>query len=498
MPPLKSFAAVAFIAVFSACGESTSPPTPTSIAPDAGAVTEATVGTTLGAAPTFVVRDQNGNPLAGVSVTVVVTAGGGTLAGAPTQTAAGPTSVGTWTLGTVAGINTITVTAAGLTPLMITVNGRAGPPVSMIVVSGEGASVLAGALVAPSPVVQVRDQFENGVPGVTVTFDVAAGDGSLAASSATTNVNGFATVPQWRLGPSDVAQVLTATAGSLATTINAYIQTGYFIDLRFFGPQMPAEAAEAFTAAAARIRGAVVGDLPSIDAGPGQDLTSCGVAGTSISGVIDDIVIYAAVVDLDGPGNVLANAGPCFVRSVGRQPVIGSMRFDAADIQTLINSGRLRDVIQHEMLHVVGIGTMWPSFSLVQGAGTGNSRYTGPLGIAGCVAIGGTTTCAGGIPLETSGGAGSADSHWRENSFLNELMTPFINLTSNPMSAMTIQSLGDIGYQTNQLAADSYGIAASSSSLLFSLSGQSDVWEVTEKPRFLISPSGRVTKVPTQ
>ena len=49
---------------------------------------------------------------------------------------------------------------------------------------------------------------------------------------------------------------------------------------------------------------------------------------------------------MDGPGNVLANAGPCFVRSVGRQPVIGSMRFDAADIQNLINSGRLRDVIQ--------------------------------------------------------------------------------------------------------------------------------------------------------
>jgi hypothetical protein len=496
---LKSFpVSLALVAVLSACGESTSPPTPTSIAPDAGAVTEATVGTTLGTAPTFVVRDQNGNPLAGVSVTVVVTAGGGTLTGAPTQTAAGPTSVGTWTLGTVAGPNTITVTAAGLTPLVITVNGRAGPPVSMVVVSGEGMSVLAGAVVTPSPVVQVRDQFENGVSGVTVTFGVSAGDGSLAASTATTNANGFATVPQWRLGPSDIAQTLAVTAGSLATTVNAFIQTSYFIDLRFFGPEMPAAAAEAFTAAAARIRGAVVGDLQNIDAGAGQDLASCGVPGTSISGVIDDVVIYAAVIELDGPGNVLANAGPCFVRSVGRQPVIGSMRFDAADIQSLINSGRLRDVIQHEMLHVVGIGTMWPAFGWLQGAGSGNSRFTGPVGTAACVAIGGTTTCAGGIPLETSGGAGSADSHWRESIFFNELMTPFINATFNPMSVMTIRSLDDIGYQTNQLAADSYTVAASSSSLLFSLSGQSDGWEVTEKPRFLITTNGRVTRVPTQ
>src|SRR5687767_11283414 len=157
MPQTKlRLATLALIGIFSACGESTSPPAPTTIAPEPQAVNEATVGTTLGTSPTFVVKDQNGNALAGVPVTVTVTAGGGTLTGAPTQTSAGPTSVGAWTLGTVAGVNTITITVAGLAPLVISVTGRAGPPVSMAVVSGQGLSTLAGAVVTPSPIVQVR------------------------------------------------------------------------------------------------------------------------------------------------------------------------------------------------------------------------------------------------------------------------------------------------------------------------------------------------------
>ena len=491
-------ATLALIGILSACGESTSPPTPTTITPEAQAVTEATVGTTLGTAPTFVVKDQNGNPLAGVPVTVTVTAGGGTLTGAPTQTSAGPTPVGAWTLGTAAGVNTITITVAGLAPLVISVIGRAGPPVSMVVVSGQSLSTLAGAVVTPSPIVQVRDQFNNGVPGITVTFTVAAGEGSLGGSTATTNTNGFATVPQWRVGKSDVPQAVTATAGAFSANIEAFIQTGYHIDLRFFGAQMPAEAVSAFIAAAARIRGAVIGDLPNIDAGAGQDLTGCGVPGTTITGVIDDVVIYAAVVPIDGPGKVLANAGPCFIRNPGRQPVIGSMRFDEADMQNLINSGRLRDVIQHEMLHVVGFGTMWDTFGLIDGAGTPASRFTGPLGTAACVAIGGSATCSGGIPLETGVGEGSDDSHWRESNFSNELMTPFINATDNPLSSMSIQSLGDIGYQTNQLAADTYGLAGSSANLLFSLTAQAGQWEVNRKPQFLITPAGRVTRMEQQ
>jgi hypothetical protein len=280
--------------------------------------------------------------------------------------------------------------------------------------------------------------------------------------------------------------------------VPAFINTDYDIDLRFFGPSMPPSAAAAFNAAAARIRGAVPGDLVDISAGAGQDLTDCGVPGTVISGIIDDIVIYATVFSIDGEGGILASAGPCFVRSLGRQTIIGVMRFDADDIQRLVNQGRLLDVIMHEMFHVVGIGTLWNSYGFLQGAGSPDSRFTGPLGAAACIASGGAGVCAGGIPLETGGGAGTADSHWRESVFQTELMTGFIGAV-NPLSVMSIQSLGDVGYSTNQNSADSYGVPApSSSSLLQSVFGDGQTWEITEKPRFTMTTTGRVTRLERQ
>ena len=49
------------------------------------------------------------------------------------------------------------------------------------------------------------------------------------------------------------------------------------------------------------------------------------------------------------------------------------------------------------------------------------------------------------IPLELTGGPGTAYSHWSEATFGNELMTGYID-TDNTLSYMTVASLGDLGY----------------------------------------------------
>ncbi len=486
--------ALTFISI--ACGESTGPPKPSSIAPDATTIADGMAGIVMSPQPSFVVKDDNGNALGGVSITVSVTGGGGTLANAPTQTlSGGATPVGQWTLGTVAGANSVTITVEGLAPLVITIVGRPGPPASVAFIAGSGQAALAGNLLPIAPVAQVRDQFNNGVPGVVVQFAIVDGEGSLLSFSVTTNASGNAPAPQWRLGKSAIPQTLRATAGAFSATLQATVITDYLIDLRFNGPPMPPAAEAAFTAAAARIRGAVVGDLPDVSAGAGVDLTDCGLPGVSISGVIDDVVIYASVMAMDGRGGVLARAGPCFVRSVGRQTVIGIMQFDSDDIQPLIDNSRLRDVIQHEMLHVVGIGTLWNAYGLLAGAGTSDARYTGTLGVAACIAIGGAAVCPTHIPVENTGGSGTADSHWRESVFATELMTGFVG-SVNPLSAMTIQSLGDVGYSTNQFAADSYTIPGqSASSILGEFTEPPPPWEETKLPVFTISPAGTVTRI---
>ena len=66
-----------------------------------------------------------------------------------------------------------------------------------------------------------------------------------------------------------------------------------------------------------------------------------------------------------------------------------------------------------------------------------------------------------GVPVENSGGEGTRDSHWREAVMANELMTGFVSPGSNPLSAITIGSLEDIGYQVDYSAADPYTVPPS-------------------------------------
>ena len=58
------------------------------------------------------------------------------------------------------------------------------------------------------------------------------------------------------------------------------------------------------------------------------------------------------------------------------------------------------------------------------------------------------------------GGPGTADAHWRELVFDNELMTGFVNFGTNPLSGITVASLADVGYAVNLAGADPYSIPA--------------------------------------
>jgi hypothetical protein len=62
-----------------------------------------------------IVRDQNGAVMAGVSVTFAVTAGGGSITGGTVvSSGSGVATVGSWTVGTAEGVNTLTATSGSL------------------------------------------------------------------------------------------------------------------------------------------------------------------------------------------------------------------------------------------------------------------------------------------------------------------------------------------------------------------------------------------------
>jgi len=221
------------------------------------------------------------------------------------------------------------------------------------------------------------------------------------------------------------------------------------ITLEFVGSFTPARTA-AFTNAAQRWSQVIHSGLSNISLSYAAN--GCGAASPAFSGVIDDVRISASVVEIDGPNKVLASAGPCYYRTSGGLAVAGSMSFDIADIDALEASGDLNDVVLHEMGHVLGIGTL-PGWSSQQtGVGTASSSFVGPRTLGVWQALGGT----GPVPVENNGVAGTTDSHWRESTFDRELMTGYEDAGLDPLSRLTIGALGDLGYQVDLGAADSF------------------------------------------
>jgi hypothetical protein len=76
-----------------------------------------------------------------------------------------------------------------------------------------------------------------------------------------------------------------------------------------------------------------------------------------------------------------------------------------------------------------------------------------------------TLGASGNVPVESLGGPGTRDSHWRETTFGSELLTGFVNPGFNPVSRMTIASLADLGYQVTLDTADSYSLPGGMTSL---------------------------------
>ncbi|MEZ4413395.1 MAG: hypothetical protein R2910_10455 [Gemmatimonadales bacterium] len=145
----------------------------------------ATVGTAVGAPPSVVVRDAGSNPVANVPVSFAVTAGGGSVVGAAATTnASGIATLTSWTLGTVAGTNTVTATVGALAPVPFNATGTAAAASKLAVIQQPSTSAASGAAFAQQPTVQVQDAAGNPVAesGTVVTASIASGGGTLGGT----------------------------------------------------------------------------------------------------------------------------------------------------------------------------------------------------------------------------------------------------------------------------------------------------------------------------
>src|SRR5437588_3809959 len=98
--------------------------------------------------PAVLVTDRFANPIPNVSVTFAIGSGGGTVGGVLQQTtnANGVATVGSWTLGTAAGQNTVTATSAGLSGSPITFTATGINAAAAQLIPGTPSTVFAGAV----------------------------------------------------------------------------------------------------------------------------------------------------------------------------------------------------------------------------------------------------------------------------------------------------------------------------------------------------------------
>ena len=204
---------------------------PSSIEGVAGDDQGAAVGAPVPIDPSVLVRDADGNPLAGIPVTFTVTGGGGTVSdNTPVTGSDGVATVGEWKLGTTAGENTLSAAVAGQdlsgSPVVFTATGAAGgvsaeqttvtaAPATISASSGSSASTIT---------VTVRDQFDNPLPGVEVALAVDGAGSNLVQPAGPTNASGVTT---GSLSSTAVGiRTVSATAGGIAIAQTATVTVG--------------------------------------------------------------------------------------------------------------------------------------------------------------------------------------------------------------------------------------------------------------------------------
>ncbi len=298
----------------------------------------------------------------------------------------------------------------------------------------------------------------NPVAGATVQW---VQEGFDALTTLTDNAGEVGVVlPTERAGTfSGRAQLMSGTAtertATYAYTVNpaSANSNAYGVEVRFIG-NVPTSLRTAATLAAEKLSRIITANAGSLTLA-NQDMSSCGNwVPSPYSGPVNSHLMFVAVTNIDGQGGTLARAGPCLMatRSLA---VVSSVQFDLGDVA--MPQSELNSIILHEALHAVGLGTFDGWTNLLTGAGTSAPLFTGSAANAAWRTLGGSRFQFAGVPVENTGGEGTADGHWREEVLGRELMTGYHDSgTTNPLSALTIAALSDLGYRVDPSAAEPY------------------------------------------
>jgi hypothetical protein len=194
-----------------------------SIAANGGNAQSATVNMAVAVAPSVIVRDQFNNPAPGTTITFAVRSGGGSVTGGSQQTSAsGSATVGSWTLGTTAGPDTLTATSGGLSgsPVIFAATATAGAA-TKLAFTQQPTSAQAGVPITPAVQVSAQDSYGNTATSYATAIAVAIGtnpnSGILTGTTSVLPSAGAATFANLSIDKTGTGYTLVTSSGSLSS-----------------------------------------------------------------------------------------------------------------------------------------------------------------------------------------------------------------------------------------------------------------------------------------
>ena len=226
--------------------------------------------------------------------------------------------------------------------------------------------------------------------------------------------------------------------------------------------------------AARRFEAIITQGLPNVDfSSNGFDFVADGGRVTrKIEDTVDDLRIFVLKTHY---GTYAGAARPDYVRTGNPTglPAVGAIFMDSfalarREADSVWQEERLvRDLMLHEIAHVLGFGSLWQEFGLLHEP-LEDTYFSGELAIRAFNAAGGEPYVGNKVPVEGGlfGGSCGSASHWNpyvfrglDRQFGAELMEPTVE-QEHALSAITIQSLADLGYVVDVRQADPYSLPA--------------------------------------
>ena len=245
------------------------------------------------------------------------------------------------------------------------------------------------------------------------------------------------------------------------------VDASFDIEIVFIGNDITTTHQSFIRRAADRWEAIITEDIPDIAAGfDSNDHAASwwsqwdrvGIGPLRVQESIDDVRIYVG--QMKAGLNVYASGGSFWIRTSSNLPILSVVAFHRdvfTDPEHLIV-----DIATHEIAHALGFGNRWEDLGLLGNPSVddpdADTYFSGGNAISAFNRAGGWSYSGMKVPVQNGGD----DGHWRESVIGGEIMQPTAGSHTLPLSAITIEAMGDMGYRVAAGLADDYTLPPAS------------------------------------